>query len=372
MAEKAEENINQRPTSIWPEVIFIMFKSDLEKKANFTFYQILGIGASFLALLLFLSIKLYPKLFLLWESFLGKLESICGCANHLLFTNHPILFTFLISLGLVIAVFFSLAIAKIVRFKWLTNKFIRTNLKNKKRKISQRLERMAGTIGLENQIIEVQNKKLIIFCFGFIKPKVCISSGFVKKLSNKELKAVLLHEQHHLFSNEPVRIFIVKSITKILFFLPGLKSFSKQYLIFSELAADQWATNNFKDKIPLASALYKVIRLKKQMIAKNELALSFFTNPVMEERVNKLMDNKYKPKFRIFISKLSICIVLLVFYFVILSRVFSFDSPVMASSDVAHCLGMETNFSQQQQCEMSLKKSTCTMSYGLENSSCEN
>ena len=362
MAKEAEKN----------KIIFIMLKSDLEKKANFTFYQILGIGASFFALLLFLSLKLYPKLFLLWESFLGKLEFICGCANHLSFTNHPTLFTSLISLGLGVAAFFSFVIIKIIKFKWLTNEFIKTNLKNKKQAISQRLEKVSRTIGLENQIIEVKNQKPIIFCFGLIKPRVCISSGFIRKLSNKELKAVLMHEQYHLINNEPIRIFVVKLITKILFFLPGLKSFSRQYLTFSELAADQWATNNFKDKTSLAGALYKVIRWKKQMIAKNELALSFFANPAMEERVNKLVDNKYKPKFRIFTPKLSIGIALLVFSFIILSGVFSPNSSAMAGHDTAYCLGMESESISQQQCEMSLKRSVCNMSYSLETPLCEN
>lgn len=349
-----------------------MLKTDLEKKANFTFYQILGIGASFLALLLFLSVKLYPKLFLLWESFLGRLESICGCADHLSFSNHPIIFASLISLGLVIAAFFSFGVVKIVRFKWLTNKFVKENLKNKKTRISTRLSKIARSIKLENQIIEVHKKKPIIFCFGLIKPKICISTGFVKRLSNEELKAVLLHEQHHLFSNEPVRIFIVKSITKVLFFLPGLKLFSKQYLTFSELAADQWATSNFQNITPLAGALYKVIRWKKKMITKNELALSFFANPVIEERVNKLADSEYKPKFSKFSSKLSIGIILLLFSFIILSGIFSPNSPVMAGHDVGYCLGMESAGASEQQCKMSLQKSVCSMSYNEEAHTCEN
>ncbi len=334
----------------------MMLKNGLGKKANFTFYQILGIGAVFLSLLLLLSLKLYSKLFLLWGSFTGKLDSVCGCAEYLLFASHPVASTSLILLGLAIAAFFGFAITKIIRLKWLTNTFVKNNLRNKKLKISRRLKKISAIIGMENQIIELRSKKPIIFCFGLSKPKVCVSSGFIKKLSNKELKAVLLHEQHHLFSNEPVRIFIVQSITKALFFLPGLKPFSEQYLTFSELAADQWATDNFKDKAPLAGALYKVLMLKKQMIIRNELALSFFASQIMEERINKLTDDKYKIKFRIFTSKLNMGIILLVFSFIILSGIASPDGLAATKHNIANCSEMKPDFSQQQQCKMLLIK----------------
>lgn len=347
-----------------------MPKNDLEKKADFTFYQILGIGAGFLAMLLFLSVKLYPKLFLLWEPFLGKLESICGCTDHLSFTNHPFIFTSLIFLSLGIVAFFCFVIIKIIKFRNSTNKFIEINLKNKKRDFSQKLKRVAPSVGIDNRLVEINDSKPVIFCFGLIRPKICISSGLIKRLSEKELKVVLLHEQHHLVSNEPIRTFVVKLVTKILFFLPGLKLFSRQYLTFSELAADQWITDSFQDKAPLVGALYKIIRWKKQMIIKNELALSFFAHSIIEERINKLIDNKYRPKFRIFTSKLSIGIFLLGFSFILLIGLFSPNSPVMANHDVVYCSVMESDISQQ--CEMSFKKPACNMNYGLEISSCKN
>ena len=350
----------------------MIVKSDLEKKANFTFYQIFGLGASFLVLTLLLSVKLYSKLFLFWELFLGKLKSVCGCVNHSSFADHPVLFTFLLLLGLAGAVFFSSVIIKIIKFKRLTDKFIKNNLKNKKPRISRRLEKIAGPIKLENRIVEIQSPKPIIFCFGLICPKICVSSGIIKKLSNQELKAVLLHEQHHLFSHEPVKIFIVKSMIKALFFLPGLESFSRQYLVFSELAADQWATDNFENKASLAGALGKVIRWKKRLIARNGLALSFFANQVMEERVNKLVDSGYNPGFRKFSSKLSAGIVLALFFLIILSGVFSLDNPSIFEPEAAYCLSLEPEDISRPPCGASLKNPVCGINYSLKAHSCGN
>jgi len=345
-----------------------MLSADIKKRANLTFYQFFSIGVSFFAVLVFVSIKVYPKLFLFWQSFLGQLETICGCTNHFSFAMHPWLFSSLTILGLLIFLFFCFALAKIVRSMWLTNRFIKMNLRSQKKKAFVRLQRVAESLGLERKIIEIDQDKPIIFCFGLIRPRICISSGLIRKLSNQELKAVLLHEQHHLLTHEPLKMFVVKLVTKILFFLPGLRSFSRQYLVFSELAADQWATNNFQDKVSLAQALYKVIKWKKDLLIRNDLALSFFASSVIEERVNKLADAKYNPTFKLFTSKLGIA-ACLVFFLALFSGWFLTNGPVMASYESSSCLTMQPTGNQQ--CEVSLSQSVCDMDYSLESSSCQ-
>ena len=71
-------------------------------------------------------------------------------------------------------------------------------------------------------------------------------------------------------------------------------------MVFSELAADEWATDGFKNKASLASALCKALKWKKELFKKNELAISFFADRVIEARVNKLADSNYRPKFKLF------------------------------------------------------------------------
>ncbi|MEK7072023.1 MAG: M56 family metallopeptidase [Patescibacteria group bacterium] len=348
-----------------------MIKSDLEKKADFTFYQILSIGVGFFILFLFFVLKIYPILLLLFKSSWYRLESICSCLNHLSFGDHPFIFTFLTLASLILLAFLSFALTKIIKLKLSTDRFIRSNLVNKNKKISPILTEVIEGLGLENKIIEINNQKPIIFCFGLINPKICVSLGFIRGLSTSELKAALLHERHHLLSYEPVRIFILKITIKVLFFLPGLKYFFNQYLIFSELAADEKATNNFQDKIALAGALAKAIKWKKEVLKKNELAISFFANQVMEERVNKLADSYYQPKFRLFNPRLSLGILLLILIFVLGLGIFSVSGTVLAKQTVSQCLLKEENITSQ--CDISLKKTVCNMgNYGAINLSCTN
>jgi len=346
-----------------------MLKSDLAKKADLTFYQLLGLGAGFLFFLFFLAFKISSLMIFLVGLFWHRLEVICDCLNYLSFANHPFIFTFLILIALGLTLLLSLIITKIIKLKILTNKFVGANLANRSQVISPILIRLTKENNLENKIIEIQNAQPIIFCFGLIRSKICLSSGSIKKLSRTELKAVLLHEQHHLLSHGPLKIFIVKALLKILFWLPGLKYFSNQYLVFSELAADEWATESFKNKICLASALSKALNWRKELLIKNELAISFFADLVMEERVNKLADDNYQPQFRIFNFHLVAGVFSLSLIFIFIFGLFSFSNSALASSTNNSCSLTSQNLTSH--CQISVQQTICQLeSYGFHNSIC--
>jgi beta-lactamase regulating signal transducer with metallopeptidase domain len=342
-----------------------MRERNLQRKANIIFFQILGIGLSFLVILLLLGISLYPKLLTISKSLLGRLETICGCTNHFSFINHPFIFTSLILLTLGLVLFFCFSIVKIVKFRNLTTKFIKANLKKKKKNLSVKLKDIIDSVDLEGQLIEIDSRSLVIFCFGWHKPKVCISSGLVNYLSRSELKAVLLHEKHHLDVHEPLKIFIVKLINRILFFVPGLKMLARQYLTFSEMSADQQATNDFQDKVPLARALYKIIKQEEQVSMQNSLALSFFSS-ITGARVNKLVDNRYIPKFRISPTRLSfsIFLILMIFFLLVFSLLLLANRSLAASHSMASCPIKSTNVDHR--CQMLIKEADCSLSYNLD------
>lgn len=340
---------------------------NLPKKANTIFYQIIGIGISFFAVLIFLGIRLYPQLLLVKQSLLNKLESICGCTNHFTFASHPFIFISFIGLGLAFLGFLSFIIFRVMKLRNSTNKFIKSNLKNKKQNISPKLKKVAQQLELENQIIEVNDEKPVIFCFGIIRPQICVSSGLIRRLQKKELIAVLLHEQHHLVVREPMKLFVIKLIDKILFFGPGLSALSKKYLTYSELSADQQATNNFQDKVPLAQSLCKIIKWEERLAIKDNLALPFF-GAVVEERVNKLADNNYTPKFKVLTAKLGIGIFVILLSVFFLNILFASSQSVMLDHDSAMCHQAKSNPADQ--CQM-MDEASCTMSYSLESHNCD-
>src|SRR3989344_4751912 len=277
-----------------------MVKSDLTKKADFTFYQIFGLGIFFLILFLFFILRIYPLILLFFKSSWHQLAAVCSCLDHLTLANHPFIFTALILISIGLLAFWLLVMVKIIKLKLLTNKFIKANLANRNQNLSPILTHLANQLNLKDKIIEINDQQPIVFCFGLIKSKICLSSGSIKKLSQPELRAVLLHEQHHLLSHEPLKIFIIKALTKILFFLPGIK---------------------------------------------------YLADRVIEARVNKLADSGYRPKFKLFNSKLGLGLLLLILTFVFLNAIFYFSGTALASHDNSQCLLSEQAIISQ--CDMS-------------------
>lgn len=320
-----------------------MLKNNLKFRANFSFYQVLSIGLAIFVLLIYLSINLYPKIILMSKTFFNKLDAVCGCANYLSFTNHPTIFTSLIIAGIVLLGFFSFAIFKTIKLRKTTNKFIKNNLKKQKTKYSYKLNKISQRLEIQDRLDEINDSKPIIFCYGLIKSRICISAGLVKKLSEDELNAVLLHEKHHLLVGDPLKLFLVKLISKILFFIPGIRYLANQYIIHSELLADAYATNSFKNKVALASALDSIFEWEEQLAIRNNLALSFFSdNLSTNERINKLADNHYSPKFKVITPRLIASVLMLISSLIYFNNFVSINTQIIKEGTM-HCLNMTSD-----------------------------
>jgi len=344
----------------------------LERNKNLIFYQIIAIGLSFLATFLIIGAVLYPRLMLISQSLFSKLEIICGCANHLSFVNHPYMFTFLILSGLLLLTFLCMAASKIWKIKKTTSKFIKVVKTRARKQLSSKLKKAAKSANLDNKIIEVEDEKPFIFCFGWRQPKICVSSKLVKELNKTELTVALLHEKHHLINSEPMKLFLIKSTVKVLFFIPGLKALAGKYVVFSEITADGLATGNWRNKKTLARALDKVIKLGEQPALTNNLAISFFST--IDERINKLSDDKYFPAYKFWTPKFLLSMVLLFFAISAFVGFDGYSQPVMAhGSENSSCLLMSANSTDSNdECQMSIERNTCKMEYRLNQNSINN
>jgi len=240
------------------------------------------------------SARIFENVYFTAQLLLKKIHAACGCVNIPIFYNQPWLFTFLWVLAFLIFLGLLIVLYRVVKLFWKTHSFICFHLKNKQSQVSLRVLVIAEKCGVENKIVEINNIQPVVFCFGLWRPKLCISSGLVERLSDNELTAVILHEKSHLEAGEPLKLLLVKIISLVLFFIPGIKILSEKYLAFSELAADELATDGFNDKVPLASALSKIISWEQKRVLSRLFALSFFS-AVTAERVQRLLDDNYAP-----------------------------------------------------------------------------
>ncbi|QPC83119.1 M56 family metallopeptidase [Phototrophicus methaneseepsis] len=108
------------------------------------------------------------------------------------------------------------------------------------------------------KVVLVQSSEPTAFCFGFLNPQVCLSTGLVNLLSKKQLQAVLLHEDYHRQRCDPLRILLLNTLCSTLFFLPFVQEWRRLFEIQLELNADQYAVE-LTGKGALAGALYQLL-----------------------------------------------------------------------------------------------------------------
>jgi len=270
------------------------------QRSRRSFGQLTLIFVGFATLVFFLFFKIAQRIKTLAAVFIHKLEVACGCTQMTqLAAMHPFITAAIVALSVLILAFIVFLVYKFVALFIQTRRFYQKNLTSAKVDLSSKLKRTLNNLGLrKNVVTEIKENTPVVFCYGLIRPRICISSGLIKILKNDELQAVLLHENQHRSSNDPLKLFIIKFFQNIFFFLPGLKTIINKYLTFSELAADEQATNNFTDRPKLARAIFKITQAEEQNTIRTGLATSFFTSTI-EERVNKLADDSYLPQFKV-------------------------------------------------------------------------
>jgi len=94
------------------------------------------------------------------------------------------------------------------------------------------------------------------FCVGMVRPRIYVSDGAMAALDERELQAVLAHEEHHRRRRDPLRLAVGGVAAQAFFFLPALRRLHERYRAMAELAADEAAVRR-TDASALASALLR-------------------------------------------------------------------------------------------------------------------
>jgi Zn-dependent protease with chaperone function len=107
----------------------------------------------------------------------------------------------------------------------------------------------------------LRTKKMFAFTAGVWNSKVYISEEVIASLSRKELKAVLLHEHHHVHHHDPLWHLIIEFINHATPWIPFKKIIFKNVINLSELSADSFAQFKTNNNYSLLSALNKLLKL---------------------------------------------------------------------------------------------------------------
>lgn len=149
------------------------------------------------------------------------------------------------------------------------------------------VQQMIHQVGFDSrQMVLITASQPQAFCYGFLRPRICLSTGLINHLSPLQLRAVLLHEDHHRLHYDPLRILLLDALAAALFFLPAVGDWCRFQKIQLELAADQHAVEQ-AGKPALAGALHHLLSHPEDPLPGGVAELS-----ATEERVARLLGTR--------------------------------------------------------------------------------
>jgi beta-lactamase regulating signal transducer with metallopeptidase domain len=196
-------------------------------------------------------------------------------------------------LVLVLATFgVTLGLTSLFRQLLATLSLIRTLL-SRRVTVSRRVGDLAASLELAGRIDIVRDVRPFSFCYWFRRPRICLSTGLIRRLDDAELRAVLLHERYHLRQRDPLRLVIARYFAAGLYVVPVVEELVEYYTLQKEVAADQAAVRAMGGVRELASALFKVLPDADDVDL--GLLVPVGSLSVTEARIEQLVDGQAVP-----------------------------------------------------------------------------
>lgn len=165
----------------------------------------------------------------------------------------------LIKEAVLAGVLFGIVVFTMIRQVWRTLHYAELLLANSQSTFPPSLETSASQLGIDRAaLVLVNTPQPFALCFGFLKPRICLSTGLVELLSPTQLRAALWHEDYHRQHYDPLRILLLEAIRTALFFLPVAQELCTLLKIKLELDADRYAVGK-AGKAALAGALHRLL-----------------------------------------------------------------------------------------------------------------
>lgn len=154
---------------------------------------------------------------------------------------------------------------------------------------SGRLVYLTHRLGVSGRLDVLQSDAPFVFCYGLIRPRICLTTALADLLDDDELEAVLLHERYHLRCFDPLIVFVCRTLARSLAFLPVAPQLLDNYLVTKELAADRHTITAQGDATPLASALLKLVSRPKGLDLRGAPVSALNAT---RERISQLLHNE--------------------------------------------------------------------------------
>lgn len=165
-----------------------------------------------------------------------------------------------------------------------TRDVVRTMLGLPSAPLPPRLVALTTELNLRGRITVVDYSAPEAFCYGLLRPRICLTSGLLAVLSPQELEAVLRHERHHVRHFDPLRTLLWTMLSGAFWWLEDR---AQQAHLLRELAADRTVITE-QGRTSLASALLKLLSLPRaDHLHSSRIAISGLS--VTDARIDQLL-----------------------------------------------------------------------------------
>lgn len=123
------------------------------------------------------------------------------------------------------------------------------------------------------------------FTVGLLTPRIYLAAELSKCLTSDQLRAVITHEGVHVRRHDPLRLFLLRLLACILFWIPALRRLEEDVCDEAEVLADDVAARG--QPLVLASAILALADWRATRDAP-PLAIGFQRNDLLERRIRRL------------------------------------------------------------------------------------
>lgn len=166
-----------------------------------------------------------------------------------------------------------------------TRRFL-TSLPAREDPAPTRLRRLTSELGITDHVDLIPDTRAYSFCYGLLRPRICVTTGLLSLLDDAELRALLLHERHHLRQHDPLRILVSEVLAHALSPLPIANLLARRHRVAQEVAADQAAIAGSNSEVPLSSALLKLLTTRRDHL---HIPAAVGAFSATEERIARLV-----------------------------------------------------------------------------------
>ncbi|HDR7795094.1 TPA: M48 family metalloprotease [Bacillus luti] len=139
------------------------------------------------------------------------------------------------------------------------------------------------------EIYILPTMEVTAFTIGLFHPKVVMSEGMLQIFSEKEIDAIVFHEEYHQNNRDPLKLFCFTLLAEGMMYIPILKGLLQRYYAYQELAADKYAMQKMQSSFELGSALLKLMKIKTM---ENRCVTASFAKTAINLRVEQVLNEK--------------------------------------------------------------------------------